>query len=65
MTQDEKLKEQQMEFNSRVREVIEFAKSKQIEIFAIQQITKEGYIETIPMFRNLKTYPVKKTNKKK
>jgi len=49
-------KEQQEDFNKRVKEVFNFAKEKEIGIFATQQVTKEGYIETVPLFRNLKQY---------
>ena len=40
-------------FKKRVVEVQEFAKEKKVGILAVQQVTKEGYIETVPMFRNL------------
>lgn len=61
MTQEEK----QVEFNNRVQELLKVAKSMDLEIFAVQQITQGGYIETVPMFRNLKKYAETKTKKKK
>lgn len=52
---------QQEEFNNRVQELLAFAKEKEIFIWAVQQINKEtGYIEIVPLYRNLKEYPVEK-----
>lgn len=52
--------EKQKEFEARVLEVQAFAKEKEVGVFAVQQVSKEGYIETVPMFRNLKLYEEKK-----
>lgn len=61
MTQEE----MQAELNTRVQTLLATAKDLEIEIFAVQQLDKEGYLQTIPMFRNLKKYPVKAVKSKK
>lgn len=61
MTQEE----MQAELNTRVQTLLATAKDLEIEIFAVQQLDKEGYLQTIPMFRNLKKYPVKAVKAKK
>ena len=49
------MEENQKDFEKRVQELYEFAKEKEIFIGAVQQINKEnGYIEIVPLFRNLK-----------
>ena len=49
--------EQQKDLEKRVQEVLDFAKEKEILIGAVQKVTQEGYIETTPLYRNLKKYP--------
>lgn len=49
-------KEQQEDFTKRAQEVLEFAKEKEILIGACQQVNKEGRIETVPLYSNLKQY---------
>lgn len=47
-------KSQQEEFVGRIKEVLAFAKEKGVGISATQQVNKEnGYIETVPVFKNL------------
>jgi hypothetical protein len=36
---------------------MEFAKEKEIFIGAVQQVNQKGYIETVPLYRDLKVYP--------
>jgi len=52
---------QQEDFQNRVQELLAFAKEKEIFIGAVQQINKEnGYIEVVPLYRNLKQYEPEK-----
>ncbi len=49
------MEKSQEEFMGRIKEVVEFAKEKGVGIGATQQVNKEtGYIETVPVFKNLK-----------
>ena len=48
--------EQQEDFNKRVQELFAFAKEKEIFVGAVQKLSKEGYLETIPLFRDLKSH---------
>lgn len=41
----------------KMKELFQFTNDKKIGILAIQQISKEGYIECVPMFRDLEVYP--------
>lgn len=48
----------QEDLEKRVGELLAFAKEKEIFISAVQQINREtGYIEVVPLYRNLKQYP--------
>ena len=56
---------QKKDFQERIQEVLKFLQEKEVGIFATQQITKEGYIETVPVYRNLKVYPTEKVEAEK
>lgn len=54
-------KDFQEDLQNRVQELLTFAKEKEIFIGAVQQINKEtGYIEVVPLYRNLKQYEPEK-----
>jgi len=42
---------------AKMKELFQFTNEKKIGILAVQQISKEGYIECVPMFRDLEVYP--------
>lgn len=48
----------QEDLSKRVQELLAFAKEREISIGAVQKLNSEsGYIETVPLFRDLKVYP--------
>lgn len=48
----------QEDFKNRLNELVVFLQEKQISLSAVQQMNKEtGYIDTVPVFRDLKKYP--------
>lgn len=47
-------KENQKEFEGRIKEVMDFAKEKELSIGACQQISKEGRIENVLLFKDLR-----------
>ena len=47
---------QQGNFEERVKELLAFAKEKEIFISAVQEVDKQGRINTVPLYRDLKQY---------
>ncbi len=47
---------QQKDLESRVQELLTFAKDKEIFIGACQEIDKAGRIQTTPLYKDLKKY---------
>lgn len=48
--------EQKKDLEARVNEVLAFVKEREIFIGATQKISQEGYIENVPLYRDLKKY---------
>jgi hypothetical protein len=48
------------DFETRVQEVLSFAKEKEVSISAVQQIDDKGRIETVPMYKDFKKYEIEK-----
>lgn len=47
----------QKKLEDKIKELFKFAQDKKVAILAVQKISQEGYIETVPMFRDLEEYP--------
>ena len=48
--------QKEKDLEERVQEVLAFANEKEVFIGACQQISKEGRIETVPLYKDLKQY---------
>ena len=53
MTNEQK----QKKLEDKIKELFAFTKDKKVAILAVQKLSEQGYLETVPMFRDLEEYP--------